>query len=736
MLQVGIPRVLSYYYYYPFYKAFLEHLGCRVVLSAPTSARTLERLSVCPTDEPCVSVKLAFPHTLELIERGVDFLFIPTLVSKDSHSYYCPKHIGLPAMLRSGLDLPPGKIISPSINWREAARSTLHSFLEAGRRLGRSASEARRAFAAALRFQKGCFRLAVERQLTVLELYEQAAGVKRCGRRELRREARHSESGLRIGVVGHGYILYDYMAHHVVERLREHATVLVPEMVPPEAIRESLHRTAYGKALWSFEQAIVGSALYWLEHRLVDSLILVAPFECGPEAVIEVYLEEAAESCGIPFLVLTVDEQTGEAGLVTRLEAFLDTLRDSQRLQGALQPRLLPEKGERRGALVAPLPEKRVLGFPNMGNLGAVLATVFNGELVNAVAPLPVTRRTAELGEELAPEFICYPFAVTLGQMRQCLEAGANTLIMVGGKGRCRLGWYAELQEILLKRAGYSFEMVVIDSPFPLRENYNRFLQAFQRFYEPRQGRKVIAAALLAFYKALLTERAETLFYRLQAWESRRGSAYALFSLFLQRLREAATFGSARSAFREYLRSCAGLSLEKEARPLKVRLIGEIYAVFEEYVNRELARTLGSLPDIRIEVQREVTVMNWLRYNIIKSPAQLLRHRQISAAAQPYLEEAVGGHGQESVGLAVLAPREGMDGVIHLWPFTCMPEIVAQSILTRVTRDLSLPLLTLIVNEQTGHAGMMTRIESFAHILLERRASKGERKKSTSWVST
>ncbi|NLA46939.1 MAG: hypothetical protein GX866_05270, partial [Firmicutes bacterium] len=171
------------------------------------------------------------------------------------------------------------------------------------------------------------------------------------------------------------------------------------------------------------------------------------------------------------------------------------------------------------------------------------------------------------------------------------------------------------------------------------------------------------------------------------------------------------------------------LSLDENARPLKVRLIGEIYAVFEEYVNRELARTLGSLPDIRIEVQREITVMNWLRYNILKSPALVMRHRRISAAAKPYLAESVGGHGLESVGLAALAPHEGIDGVIHLWPFTCMPEIVAQSILTRVAQELGLPLLTLIVNEQTGQAGMKTRIESFAHILDERRAGKEEKKK-------
>ncbi len=719
-MRVGIPRALSYYYYLPFYKTFLESLGCHVVISSPTTSGTLEGLSVCPTDEPCVSVKLAFPHSLELLERGVDHLFVPTLVSKDRHSYYCPKHIGLPAMLRCGLDLPPEKIISPRINWRENKKATLNSFLEAGRRLGRSSGDALQAFKAAIREQNLFNRFTVERRLTIPEAYESFAGIKRFRRKQPYQSAAPLNRDLRIGVVGHSYILYEYIAHNVVERLREHAAVLVPEMLSPEEIRESLERTPYGRALWSFEQAIVGSALSWLRNRQVDSLVLLGPFECGPEAVIEVFLEEEAAREEIPLLILTVDEQTGEAGLVTRLEAFLDTVRD--RPQG--KKTVMAEKAQKR-PIIAPLPEKRVIGFPNMGNLGAALATVFGGELLNAVGPLPVTRRTAELGEELSPEFICYPFAVTMGQMRQCLEAGANTIIMVGGKGRCRLGWYAELQEILLKRAGYDFEMLTLNSPFPLRENYRPFMEALSALYNPNLGRKIIACALLAFYKALLAEKAEAHFYRLQAREKRRGGAHALFRSFMGRINKAASFSSLRALYRDYRASCAALPRGENINPLKVRLIGEIYAVFEEYVNHELARTLGSMPDIRIEVEREITVMNWLRHNVLKSPALLLRHNRIRAAAKPYLEEEVGGHGRDSIGLAALAPREGVEGIIHLWPFTCMPEIVAQSILTRVSRDVELPLLTVIVNEQTGQAGLKTRLESFAHVLEERRAVKG-----------
>ena len=331
-----------------------------------------------------------------------------------------------------------------------------------------------------------------------------------------------------------------------------------------------------------------------------------------------------------------------------------------------------------------------------------------------------------ELGEALAPEFICYPFAVTIGQMRQCLEAGANTIVMVGGKGRCRLGWYAELQKIALQRTGYDFEMITIDSPLPLNKNLAPFVEMLNSLFHPGLRGRLLQSVILALYKAQLAERAESIFFKMQAREENRGDAYRVFQQYLQQASSTTALSSLKKGYKDFLERSGALKQERGCNPLRVRLIGEIYAVFEEYVNHELARTLGSLGDIRIEVQREITVMNWLRYNIFKSPPQLWRHRQIHRAARPYLAESVGGHGRDSVGLAALAPREGVDGVIHLWPFTCMPEIVAQSILTAVAEDLSLPLLTVIVNEQTGRAGLKTRLESFAHILQERRnAEKG-----------
>ena len=371
------------------------------------------------------------------------------------------------------------------------------------------------------------------------------------------------------------------------------------------------------------------------------------------------------------------------------------------------------------------LPEKRILGFPNLGRLGAALATILNVDQESAIAPLPVTKRTTELGVELAPEFMCYPLTVTIGQMREYLDAGANTLVMVGGKGRCRLGWYAELQEILLKRAGYDFEMITVNSPLPLAKKYRPFTAMVGKLLENRPASKVLYNTWLAFRKAAYLEAAEKLLYKLRAREKERGGAERAYRLFEAELAGAASFDSLKKSFHRFQDYCRAAPRVEGPPPFRVRLIGEIYAVLENFVNHDLARALGSLNEIRIEVETEITVLNWLKYNIFHTPGALWRHHRIAAAAHPYLADLVGGHGQDSVGLTALAPREKIDGVIHLWPFTCMPEIIAQSILTRVVREQEIPLLTVIVNEQTGEAGLQTRLESFAHILQERREEKG-----------
>jgi len=720
-MRIGIPRAMGYYYYYPFYKQFLESLGAEVVLSPPTNQKTLDSLTDCPTDEPCISVKLTFPHVRQLIEKGVDGIFLPMLISGRKDSYFCPKHIGLPAMIKNSFKLADEFLLTPRLDMHHTTDKGLSSFIKEAKKIGATSAQVRNAFQKAWEKQNLFHNITSSQQISTPEAFKVLEG------KEVTPQFNH-KSGIKVGIVAHSYTLYDYIGYDLVPRLREYGAVYTPEMVSPqEAIRQVENSIYDGEKLWSFELQLVGSALYWLRNKMVDKLILLGPFECGPEAIIENFLEEESNRWGVPFLILTVDEQTGEAGLMTRIEAFMDTMpvkksEGTEGLDSLGQNKFASDSDNKQfpDPTRAPVNEKKVVGLPTMGNLGVIMSTVFSELGMETIIP-PITNKTVEMGMEVAPEFICFPMVVTIGQMREALDEGANAIAMVTGKGRCRLGWYAEIQEILLRKLGYQFDMVAIDTPFPVTKKGRNFLKAINYIRGDTSWPKASRAILRGYRRLVALDAAENELFYLRAVEKNRGEGEKLFNWFYRNIMQLESIKEIEDAYQQYLNKVTSIEKVSDEDIYKIRIIGEIYAVQEKFVNLDLLNRLGNFPDQRIWVERELNTSNWFRLKVLNDRKLRKRHDQVEEAAAPYLDELVGGHGQESVGLSVLAPHEGVDGIIHLFPFTCMPEIVAQNILTRVTEENNIPLLTVITNEQTGEAGIQTRLEAFLDIVKDRK---------------
>ncbi len=712
---VGIPRGLAYYYLYPFAEGFLRGLGARIVVSPPTDARILASLTCCPTDEPCVSTKLFYAHTQYLLEKGVDYLFIPALSSVEPDSYCCPKLIGAPYMVQNGLDIPPERLLAPEINEKEKPGRWQEELHLAGARLGAERKTIQRAIRAGLKQQEAFLRLTREGQgLTTPEAIDRLAGLPPAKKRVFDPAARYDPQQI-IGVMGHPYILYDSVGHNVVARLSEYGRVITAEMVPLEAGRKELTGIYEGEKMWTYEGRLLGAALHLLRARLVNKMVFVEAFACGPSSIIEPYVEEEAERQGIPFLLLTVDEHTGEASLLTRLEAFVDTAA-GRTGRPAGEPARTP-------FVPGPRPAGFKIGAPSVGWAEKALATVLESCGVEMVPTPPVTRKTVELGKELAPEFICYPMITTLGQIIELLEAGADLIVMVGGKGRCRLGWYAQLQELLLKRRGYDFRLVIIDSPVPLTRNWRNFKQAVKLITNNASWRKIIRSLYLGYLKMKALDEAEKLVRRKRAYESKPGSAQRVQQKFLRRVLFADNGRDITQASQEFSAELAALP-EERVTPLRVRIVGEFYAVIENFANQNIEEFLASRPGLRVQVERDMTASGWFDLHVLRKKLSVRRFQEIIRTAAPYLPLSVGGHGQESIGEVILAKEEGVDGIIHLFPFTCMPEIVSQSILIPLCERLDLPLLSLVVSEQTGTAGLQTRLEAFLEVLLERAGKK------------
>jgi len=149
------------------------------------------------------------------------------------------------------------------------------------------------------------------------------------GEAELRTPASNQVT---IALIGHPYMLYDeHINHRLIYRLEQAGSrVLTPEMPPPEELQSATARLV-GEAYWTYEEEVVGAGAHYLE-RGVDGVIGIMTFGCGPDSVMmDMVHRQAARLRTAAFMSLTLEEHTAEAGVLTRLEAFLDMIQRRKR---------------------------------------------------------------------------------------------------------------------------------------------------------------------------------------------------------------------------------------------------------------------------------------------------------------------------------------------------------------------------------------------------------------------
>jgi predicted nucleotide-binding protein (sugar kinase/HSP70/actin superfamily) len=325
--KVGIPRTLAYYKYHPLWRTFFGELGAEVVVSPESNRGTVTRGVALAENELCLPVKLAFGHAASLVGE-CDVLFVPRVVSVEGGAYTCPKFLGLPDMLRAAdLELPP--ILAPTINLRTSRHSFKRAMAEAGDFLGAGPREIRSAFSHGMAQLERYERL-MRSGLTPVDIED---GIEDPAELVAAHDAAHTEpaggDGVTIGIVGHPYNLYDrHVSMNLVRRLRSHGVhVRSPEMLSPSDVADEASRLPK-ELFWTYEKEVVGAAFHWANSGSVDGIIYMLSFACGPDSIVQVLVEhEIRRNTTMPMMSLVVDEHSAEAGLVTRLEAFLDMLR-------------------------------------------------------------------------------------------------------------------------------------------------------------------------------------------------------------------------------------------------------------------------------------------------------------------------------------------------------------------------------------------------------------------------
>jgi len=172
--------------------------------------------------------------------------------------------------------------------------------------------------------------------------------------------------------------------------------------------------------------------------------------------------------------------------------------------------------------------------------------------------------------------------------------------------------------------------------------------------------------------------------------------------------------GNISSASPYQMAEVAKVAIDESFKPLKVGVVGEIYVQLEPFANFYLEETLGHMG---VEVWRSIYLTSYTRHDVLSNRGDMSSRN----LAMPYLAQKIGGHGQNSVGDVIRYARLGYDGVVQLAPFTCIPEIVAKSLMPQLSKDYGIPVLTLFIDEQTGPTGVQTRLEAFVDLLQQRR---------------
>ncbi len=336
-ITVGIPRALAYYIFYPMWKTFFEKLGATVVSSAETTKKILNNGVKEAVTDACVPIKIFHGHVMELKDQ-VDYIFIPRLVNVAKDAVFCPKFLGLPDMVRCSIDdLPP--IIDVRVDMRKGKLALIKSFFKIGKLFTNNYFQIYSAYRDSLnKFNE--FKALLLENKTPLDALSIIEGNNI--------EVNSKANELTFGLVGYPYEIYDkYVSVDVIEKLRSlNVRIFTVDMVP-DSVYQSTHESITKELFWYFSDRAIKAGMYFLNNSHFDGVIHVTAFSCGPDFMVNKLLElEAKKLNKTPFTTLMIDEQTGDAGISTRLEAFVDMVK---RQKGLDEPGVIDPMPEGRG---------------------------------------------------------------------------------------------------------------------------------------------------------------------------------------------------------------------------------------------------------------------------------------------------------------------------------------------------------------------------------------------------
>ena len=715
--KIGIPRTLFFYELFPYWATFFEELGFEVVLSDPTNKRIIRQGVEQVLSETCFPVKVAHGHVLNLLKKKVDYIFLPSLINmkkEDDHNrenYACPYVQALPYLIKTAINLEnyPTRLLTFPVYFQLDRNILLRTLIKLGKELKIKKRQIEKALLKAERCQEEFYRrLSLKGQEVLQNLKEDQKA---------------------LVLVGRPYNTCDLeLSLNLPKKLADLGVLAIPMDFlsnDPQIKMDHLPNM-----YWKYGQKILAASEILKNHKNLFGLY-VTNFGCGPDSfIVHFFKKNLGEK---HFLLIELDEHSADAGVITRCEAFLDSLKKYQPPEQK-KPYLPRYK-------VAASGNHRTLYIPYMCDHAFAFKGAMNACGQEAHVMEESDEATLILGRKFTSGKECYPCILTTGDLLKFLrkpdiKPKEVAFFMPKANGPCRFGQYHNLHRVILDELGY--RDVPIISP-DSDDSYSTVSNLDGDFRK------------LAWKGMVATDLLIKLLHQNRPYEKNKGETDRVYRRCLGQLsRTIASGGDIEETLSWAKEMFAKIEKERKERKPIIGVVGEIYIRSNRFSNNDLVRKIEVLggeawvagmgewicyttymykKQSLLERKYKEYVKGWLTDWVQKKKEHRLEKRLVGSIlechepktekvlklASPYLHESFGGEAILSIGKAIDYINQGLSGIVNTMPFTCMPGTVVTAMSKKLREDFgNFPFLNLAYEGQED-ANEITRLEAFMH---------------------
>lgn len=351
------------------------------------------------------------------------------------------------------------------------------------------------------------------------------------------------------------------------------------------------------------------------------------------------------------------------------------------------------------------------IAFPRMGDYHIPIYYLLSHILPITVMNVPpITQNTIELGAKYSPNFVCTPFKYTLGTYIECLDRGATILVQAGGG--CRYGYYAELQEEILKDLGYDFTYInlVSKGKIDLNKIKMELKKIDSSFHLVRSLYYIYITSKMIKYM----DKIDLYIRENIGFEINKGNFETLKKKMLHDFKKTRGIHHLKKMYLSYKRKFKKIKINKGKKCIKVGIVGELYTVMEPFANYNIEKQLA---EYGIVIKRYTNA----HYLIFEKKRKVKSYLQKN---KKYIRYRMGADAADNIARVRYLCKKGYDGIIHIKSSFCTPEIGAMPVLEKICREYNVPILYFSFDTATSEVGVKTRLEAFYDMIEMRRENE------------